>query len=98
MDMGSLRAELQLPHHFIIGDYADDLDDDIMILGSTPQVPLLKIADSKEAGGFLSSDATQMPSFAKHSDGHACMLDISVDGCCAAFNRRSCRHKQMARH
>lgn len=40
MDMGSLRAELQLPHHFITGDEADDLDDDIMILGSTPQVCL----------------------------------------------------------
>lgn len=38
MDMGSLRAELQLPHHFITGDEGDDLDDDIMILGSTPQV------------------------------------------------------------
>ncbi|KAL8797413.1 MAG: hypothetical protein Q9195_000568 [Heterodermia aff. obscurata] len=38
MDMGSLRAELQLPHHFITGDDADDLDDDIMILGSTPQL------------------------------------------------------------
>ena len=41
MDMGSLRAELQLPHHFITGDEADDLDDDIMILGSTPQVLLV---------------------------------------------------------
>lgn len=40
MDMGSLRAELQLPHHFITGDEGDDLDDDIMILGSTPQVSL----------------------------------------------------------
>ncbi len=38
MDMGSLRQELQLPHHFITGDNDNDLDEDIMMLGSTPQV------------------------------------------------------------
>lgn len=38
MDMGSLRAELQLPHHFITGEDDNDLDEDIMMLGSTPQV------------------------------------------------------------
>lgn len=38
MDMGSLRQELQLPHHFITGDTDNDLDEDIMMLGSTPQV------------------------------------------------------------
>ena len=38
MDMGSLRAELQLPHHFITGEDDHDLDEDIMMLGSTPQV------------------------------------------------------------
>ena len=40
MDMGSLRAELQLPHHFITGEDDHDLDEDIMMLGSTPQVSL----------------------------------------------------------
>lgn len=38
MDMGSLRQELQLPHHFIMGGSDNDLDEDIMMLGSTPQV------------------------------------------------------------
>lgn len=38
MDMGSLRQELQLPHHFITGDTDNDLDEDIMMLGSTPQL------------------------------------------------------------
>ncbi len=38
MDMGSLRQELQLPHHFIMGGSDLDLDEDIMMLGSTPQV------------------------------------------------------------
>ena len=38
MDMGSLRAELQLPPHFITGESDIDLDEDIMMLGSTPQV------------------------------------------------------------
>ena len=38
MDMGSLRAELQLPHHFITGEDDHELDEDIMMLGSTPQV------------------------------------------------------------
>ena len=41
MDMGSLRAELQLPHHFITGEDYHDLDEDIMMLGSTPQVNLI---------------------------------------------------------
>ena len=40
MDMGSLRQELQLPHHFIMGGSDLDLDEDIMMLGSTPQVDL----------------------------------------------------------
>ncbi|KAL3147967.1 hypothetical protein ABBQ38_014262 [Trebouxia sp. C0009 RCD-2024] len=38
MDMGSLRAELQLPHHFITGEDDHELDEDIMMLGSTPQL------------------------------------------------------------
>ena len=38
LDMGSLRTELQLPHHFITGEDDNDLDEDIMLLGSTPQV------------------------------------------------------------
>ncbi|KAL0028590.1 hypothetical protein WJX79_003897 [Trebouxia sp. C0005] len=38
MDMGSLRQELQLPHHFIMGGSDLDLDEDIMMLGSTPQL------------------------------------------------------------
>ena len=37
MDMGSLRAELQLPHHFITNEECE-LDEDVMMLGSTPQV------------------------------------------------------------
>lgn len=41
MDMGSLRAELQLPHHFITGEDDHELDEDIMMLGSTPQVHFL---------------------------------------------------------
>ena len=43
MDMGSLRAELQLPHHFITGEDENDLDEDIMMLGSTPQVNLVAL-------------------------------------------------------
>ena len=43
MDMGSLRAELQLPHHFITGEDDNDLDEDIMMLGSTPQVHLARL-------------------------------------------------------
>ena len=39
MDMGSLRRGLEMPHHFIHRAADDDeLDEDVMILGTTPQV------------------------------------------------------------
>ena len=44
MDMGSLRQELQLPHHFIMGGSDLDLDEDIMMLGSTPQVYITSLS------------------------------------------------------
>lgn len=58
MDMGSLRAELQLPHHFITGEDDHELDEDIMMLGSTPQVHFLSAMQLKQVRPVSASGAT----------------------------------------